>query len=123
LGTFAAVGLTLVAVGVFSVLAYAVSRQTHDIAVRMALGAPHGQVVGMVLRQGLRLVVTGLAIGLVAAYAVSGMLARQLAGVGVSGPSTFVGVSALVMIAGIAACVIPAYQASRVDPMEVLRAE
>src|SRR6185369_5140257 len=108
LGVFAGVGLVLVAVGVYSVIAYTVSRQTHEIGIRMALGASRGDVVGMVLRMGLWLIGAGLAAGLAASFAVNRVLASELFGVTAHDPLTFVGVAAVVVAVGIAACWIPA---------------
>jgi putative ABC transport system permease protein len=115
--------LVLVAVGVYSVIAYTVSRQTHEIGIRMALGASRGDVIGMVLRMGLWLVGIGLAIGLAASMAATRVLASQLWGVTARDPLTFAGVSIVVLAAGIAACWFPARRATKVDPTIALRFE
>jgi putative ABC transport system permease protein len=123
LGVFAGVGLVLVAVGVYSVIAYTVSRQTHEIGIRMALGASRGDVIGMVLRMGLWLVAIGLAVGLAASLAANKVLASELWGVSARDPLTFAAVALVVLIAGVAACWFPARRATRVDPMIALRFE
>jgi putative ABC transport system permease protein len=123
LGVFAGVGLLLVAIGVYSVIAYTVSRQTQEIGVRMALGARRLDVLAMVLRMGLQLIVVGVVIGLLATTAATRVLANQLWGVTARDPITL-GAAVLVMVlAGIAACYFPARRATRVDPMVALRYE
>jgi hypothetical protein len=123
LGVFAGVGLVLVAVGVYSVIAYTVSRQTHEIGIRMALGASRGNVVAMVMRMGLWLVAIGLAVGLAASLAANRVLASELWGVSARDPLTFAAVALVVLAAGIAACWFPARRATRVDPVIALRFE
>ena len=121
LGVFAGVGLLLVAIGVFSVIAYAVSRQTHEIGIRMALGAARADVLRMVLRMGLRLLGVGLGVGLLASLGVTQVIATQLWGVSPRDPLTLGAVVLVVAIAGLAACYFPARRATRVDPMVALR--
>jgi putative ABC transport system permease protein len=123
LGVFAAVGLVLVAVGVYSVIAYTVSRQTREIGIRMALGASRGNVIGMVVRMGLGLIGVGLTIGLAASFAVNRVLASELFGVTAHDPATFVGVALVVLAAGLTASWLPALRATRVDPVVALRFE
>ena len=123
LGVFASVGLVLVAIGVFSVIAYTVSRQTHEIGIRMALGAGHADVLRMVMRMGLRLIGLGTVAGLAASFGVSRLLASQLWGVSTHDPATLCGVVAVVALSGLAACYFPARRATRVDPMVALRYE
>jgi putative ABC transport system permease protein len=123
LGVFAGVGLVLVAIGVYSVIAYTVSRQTHEIGIRMALGAGHTDVLRMVMRMGLRLIGLGTIAGLAASFGVTRLLASQLWGVSPNDPLTICGVVAVVAAAGLAACYFPARRATRVDPMVALRHE
>jgi len=123
LGVFAGVGLVLVAIGVYSVIAYTVSRQTHEIGVRMALGAGRADVFQMVLRLGLRLIAVGAAAGLLASFGVTRLIASQLWGVSPNDPVTLGGVILVVVMAGLAACYFPARRATRVDPMVALRYE
>jgi putative ABC transport system permease protein len=123
LGTFASVGLALVAVGVFSVVAYTVSRRTQEIGLRMALGAGRADVLRMVLRMGGGLVGGGLVAGLVASLAVTRVLSSHLFGVSPHDPATLAAVAGVVTIAGFLACYFPARRATRVDPMVALRHE
>ncbi len=123
LGIFAGVGLVLVSLGVYSVIAYTVSRQTHEIGIRMALGAARNDVLKMVLRMGLRLSAIGIAVGLLATSAVSRAIASQLWGVSPHDPATFLSVVAVIVCVGLAACYFPARRATRVDPMVALRYE
>jgi predicted permease len=119
--TFAAIALLLVAVGVFSVISYTVVMQTHEIGIRMALGAQQQNILCMVLDKGLRLVVAGIAIGLPASYVATRFLASQISGVSVTDPWTYGAVVAVILIVGLAACFFPARQATRVDPLVALR--
>lgn len=123
LGVFAGVGLALVATGVYSVIAYTVARQTHEIGIRIALGAGEAHVLRMVMRMGLRLIALGTIIGLAASFGVTRLLASQIWGVSPHDPATLCGVIALVALSGLAACYFPARRATRVDPMVALRYE
>jgi putative ABC transport system permease protein len=123
LGVFAGVGLVLVAIGVYSVIAYTVSRQTQEIGIRMALGARRVDVLGMIVRMGLRLVFVGVAIGLLASAGATRVLASQLSGISPRDPITLAGAVAVMTLAGLAACYFPARRAMRVDPMVALRYE
>jgi putative ABC transport system permease protein len=121
MAVFAGVGLVLVAIGVFSVIAYTVSRQTHEIGIRMALGAQRADVLGMVFRMGLQLLGLGVGIGLLASVGVTRVIANQLWGISPRDPATLMAVVAVVVLAGIAACYIPARRATSMDPMVALR--
>ena len=123
LGVFASLGMVLVAIGVYSVIAYTVARQTHEIGIRMALGAERAHVLRMVLGMGSRLVGLGLVVGLVASLAATRVLSSQLWGVAPHDPLTLALVVAVVALAGGAACLFPARRATRVDPMIALRYE
>jgi ABC-type antimicrobial peptide transport system permease subunit len=123
LGVFAGVGLVLVAIGVYSVIAYTVSRQTHEIGIRMALGAGRGDVLRMVMRMGLGLIALGVAVGLLATLGVTRVIASQLWGVSPHDPITLFAVVLVLAGAGLAACYFPARRATRVDPMVALRYE
>jgi putative ABC transport system permease protein len=123
LGVFAGVGLVLVAVGVYSVIAYTVSRQTREIGIRMALGASRGSVIGMVLRMGMVLIGVGLAAGIVVSFAVNRVLASELFGVTAHDPWTYIGVALVVVAVGVTACWVPAQRATRIDPVIALRFE
>ena len=123
LSVFAAVGLILVAVGVYSVIAYTVARQTREIGIRMALGAGRRDVLRMVSVMGLRLIAVGAAIGLIASVGATRFIAAQLTGVSPHDPVTLVAVVFLMGAVGVAACYFPAQKASRVDPLVALRTE
>lgn len=123
LGVFATVGLLLVALGVYSVVAYMVARQSHDIGIRMALGATASDVLRMVLRRGLWLIGGGIALGAAASLVVNRMLADQLFAVRPHDAATLAGAVAVVLLAGLCACYFPARRATRVDPMVALRAD
>jgi putative ABC transport system permease protein len=122
-GAFAGLGLALVILGVYSVIAYNVSRQTQEIGIRMALGAARGDVLKMTLRTGLQLVAIGVVIGVSVSLAATRALASQLWNVSPSDPLTLGLVVAIVAVAGLAASYFPALRATRVDPMVVLRSE
>ena len=123
MGVFASVGLALVALGVFSVIAYTVARRTHEIGIRMALGAGSADVVRMVLWMGLKLVGLGVGVGLLASFAVTRVIANQLWEVSPRDPLTLVAAVAVVALAGLAACYFPARRATKVDPLVALRYE
>jgi predicted permease len=120
---FGCIGLVLVTIGVYSVLAYTTARRTHEIGIRMALGAESGDVLGLVIRMGLRLVALGVGIGLVASLAIARVIATQLWGVSAYDPWTLTSVAVLLLLTGVTACWIPARRASRVDPLIALRYE
>ena len=123
LGVFAVLGLVLVALGVFSVVAYAVSRQTHEIGIRMALGAARADVLRSVVGGGLRLVGSGVGLGLLASLAATRVLSHQLFGVAPQDPITMGLVAALMSAVGFLASYLPARRATRVDPLVALRHE
>ncbi|HET9467296.1 MAG TPA: ABC transporter permease [Vicinamibacterales bacterium] len=123
LTVFAIVGLILVAVGVYSVIAYTVARQTREIGIRMALGAGRRDVLRMVSVMGLRLIAVGAVIGLLASFGATRFIASQLTGVSPHDPLTLLGVVLVMGLVGLAACFFPAQKASRVDPLVALRTE
>ena len=120
---FGSIGLVLVTIGVYSVLAYTTARRTHEIGIRMALGAEKHDVLRLVIRMGLGLVGGGIILGIVASLAIARVIATQLWGVSAYDPVTLTCVAALLLITGIVACWIPARRASRVDPLVALRYE
>jgi len=123
IGSFAALGLLLVATGVFGVMAYQTSLRTREIGIRMALGAEPAGVFGMVLSGGLRLVAAGAAIGALGALAATRLLASQLWGVSPLDPASFISAALVLLASGAAACYLPAHRAARLDPVEALRSE
>jgi ABC-type antimicrobial peptide transport system permease subunit len=123
LGAFAGIGLLLVVIGVFGVMAYTVALRTHEIGVRMALGAQQADIAQMVLRKGLGLIVGGVAVGMCASVGLTRFLNSQLWGVSPTDPRTFVVVFAVILMAGLLACALPARRAARIDPLAALHYE
>ena len=123
LAIFASVALILAAIGLYGVMSYSVSWQTHEIGIRMALGANRGDVLRLVVRQGMKMALIGLALGLVGAFLVSRVMMDMLYGISPTDPLTFTGVSIVLLAVALLACLIPARRATRVDPIVALRAE
>ena len=122
-GLFAAVALVIAAVGIYGVLSYAVSRRSHEIGIRLALGAQSLDVLKMILRQGVVLTLAGVVAGLAASFALTRVMTSLLFGVSANDPLTFAGVSLLLMVVALLACWIPARRATKVDPLIALRQE
>jgi predicted permease len=123
LGAFAAVALLLAAVGVYGVMAYSFSQRTHEVGIRIALGAQQMDILRMALGEGLRIVVIGLASGLVGAAIVTRLFRSMLFDVAPADPITFFSVSAILAVVALFACYIPARRATRVDPLVAVREE
>jgi ABC-type antimicrobial peptide transport system permease subunit len=123
LGGFSLASLLLAAIGVYGVLAYSVTQRTREIGVRIALGAEPLTITRMVVASGARMVMIGAAAGLVAALALSGLMRSLLFGIGPRDPLTFVAAPAVFVVVALVAAYVPARRASRVSPMEALRAE
>ena len=123
LGIFGALGFALAIVGVYGVMSYVVSQQTREIGIRMALGAEREKVLRMVIVHGLKLTLTGVAIGIGTSLALTRFMRSQLLGVSATDPMTFGSVATLLIVVAVAACFIPAQRAMRVDPMVTLRYE
>jgi len=123
LGAFAALALVLAAVGLYGVISYSVAQRTQEIGIRVALGAARGQVLAMVMKNGLRLAVLGLAAGQVAALILNRALEGLLVGVSTTDPATLAVTALVLLIVAILACYVPAWRAARLDPMAALRFE
>jgi predicted permease len=122
-GAFGLLALILAAVGIYGVIAYTTRQRSHEIGIRMALGAQQSDVFRLVLGQGLRMILAGLAIGLALSFVLTRFLRNILFGVGATDALTFVGVAMLLCVVALLACYIPARRAMRVDPMVALRYE
>jgi putative ABC transport system permease protein len=123
LGIFAVTALVLAVTGIYGIISYLVAQRTREIGIRLALGAPAGAVLGMVLRRGVLLAAAGVAVGLVSALLATRLLAGLLYGIGTRDPVTFVAVPLLLLGVAALASYVPARRTTRVDPMIVMRAE
>ena len=122
LATLGAIGLLLSIIGLYGVLAYVVAQRSHEIGIRMALGATARDVLFLVARQGMKLVIAGIVLGLIAALISTRLLQELLFGVTATDPVTFIAVALVLIIAGLLASIIPARRATRVDPTRALNA-
>jgi putative ABC transport system permease protein len=120
---FAALALVLAVTGVYGVLAYSVSQRTHEVGIRVALGAGRRDVLRLFMGQGMRLVLGGIVIGLGGAFALTRLMSSLLFGVSTTDAATFVSVAVGLMLVGVFACYLPARRATRVDPLIALRYE
>lgn len=118
---FAVMALLLAVIGLYGTLSYMVTQRRHEIATRMALGAQQRDVLKLIIRQGMVLVIIGVGIGLLAAYLLTRLVSSLLYNVSASDPFTFIGVPVLIALISLLASFIPAYKATKVDPLKVLR--
>src|SRR5207253_3548296 len=123
LGVFAGVALLLATVGIYGAVAYSVEQRTGEIGVRMALGAQTRDVLGLIVNQGMKPVIIGLAIGIMAAFAVGRLIATQLYQVSAHNPALLAGATILLATIALIACLLPARRATQVDPIHALRVQ
>jgi ABC-type antimicrobial peptide transport system permease subunit len=123
LGIFAGLALVLSCIGIYGVISYVVGQRTHEIGVRMALGAQRGDVMRLVLGEGARMALLGVITGIGGAFGLTRLMASQLFGVTAQDPLTFVSVATLLALVALLACYLPARRATRVDPVLALRCE
>jgi putative ABC transport system permease protein len=123
LSLFGAIALLIAAVGVYGVISYSVAQRTHEIGIRVALGASRGRILRMILAQGMRLAAIGSAVGLIALHWLTELVHGLLYGIGPSDLATLAGATLALLVIAFAACWIPARRATRVDPLVALRYE
>jgi putative ABC transport system permease protein len=123
LGLFSALALVLAAIGIYGVISYSVAQRSHEIGIRMALGAKRGDVLRMILAQGAKIAGVGVIIGIVASFCLTRLMTSLLFSVSAADPATFAGVAITLALVATLACYLPARRALRVDPIIALRCE